>query len=137
MGDLNLKGTLNLAGALTLKASGGKVTVGGKAALVVQPPTGKHGNAAAPVPQPPPAPINTGLPVVAFMSFNQTVKVGNNAIITMGMVMQGEPRLWPGMVLPSTNNTGVTINRLFINVEGDTAVIFPSGGSATLDQSGQ
>lgn len=142
LGDLNLKGTLNLTGVLKLNPSGGKVLVGGKEALVV---LGlaqgkKHGDAAAPVVQPPPpaAPINMGLDVVVFVSFNQTVKAGNAAIVTQGMAMQGSPaQIWPGMVQPSTNNSTVKINHLAVNVQGDTAVVFPSGGSATLNTSGQ
>ncbi len=142
MGDLNLKGMLNLKGVLKLNPSGGKVLVGGVEALVVQPLTGKHGSAAAPVIQPPPpaAPLNPGTDVVVFVSFNQTVTAGSAgaAIVTQGMVMQGNPpRVWPGMVQPSTNNTKVKINNLFVNVKNDMAVIFPSGGTATLDTSGQ
>ena len=138
MGDLNLKGTLNLLGTLKLNPSGGKVLVDGKEALVVLAPTEAHGKAAAPVPQPPPAPINTGLPVVVFMSFNQTVTANGVAIVTQGMALQGSSaRPWPGMVQPSTNNPTVKINNIAINVVNDMAVIFPSGGTATLDASGQ
>lgn len=140
MADLKLKGTLNLKGVLALKAPGGKVLVGGRPALVVLPLGQKHGDAAAPVVQPPPPakPIDTGLDVVVFVSFNQTVTAGGKAIVTQGMVMQGKPApVWPGMVQPSTGNTTVTINNLAVNVEGDSAVIFPSGGSATLSTSGQ
>ncbi len=140
MGDLKLKGMLNLKGLLKLNPSGGKVLVGGKPALVVLPLGQKHGDAAAPVIQPPPpaTPIDTGLDVVVFVSFNQTVTAGGKAIVTQGMVMQGKPSpVWPGMVQPSTNNPTVKINNLAVNVEGDMAVVFPSGGTATLSTSGQ
>jgi len=142
VGDLNLKGTLNLKGVLRLNPSGGKVLVGGKEALVVLPLGQKHGDAAAPVIQPPPpaAPINPGVGVVVFVSFNQTVTAGGVAMVTQGMVMQGNPAPpppWPGMVQPSTNNPTVKINNIAINVQGDMAVIFPSGGTATLNTSGQ
>ena len=140
MGDLKLKGTLNLKGLLKLNPSGGKVLVGGKPALVVLPIGQKHGDAVAPVIQPPPpaTPLDDGLDVVVFVSFNQTVKAGDKAIVTQGMVMQGNKlRAWPGMVQPSTNNLNVKINSIAVNVEGDMAVIFPSGGTATLSKSGQ
>ena len=140
MGDLNLKGTLNLSGVLKLNPTGGKVLVGGKAALVVLAIGQKHGDAAAPVIQPPPPapPLDEGLDVVVFVSFNQTVKAGDKAIVTQGMVMQGTKlRAWPGMVQPSTNNPTVKINNVAVNIEGDMAVIFPSGGTATLSKSGQ
>jgi hypothetical protein len=140
VGDLNLKGMLNLKGLLKLNPSGGKVLVGGKEALVVLPPSQKHGDAAAPVIQPPPpaAPINPGVGVVVFVSFNQTVTAGGKAIVTQGMVMQGNPPpVWPGMVQPSTNNPTVKINNIAINVQNDMTVIFPSGGTATLSTSGQ
>ncbi len=142
MGDLKLKGMLNLKGMLKLNPSGGKVLVGGVEALVVLPLTGKHGSAAAPVIQPPPpaSPLNPGVDVVVFVSLNQTVTAGsaNAAIVTQGMVMQGNPpRIWPGMVQPSTGNPTVKINGLAANVKGDMAVIFPSGGTASLSESGQ
>ena len=138
MGDLNLKGTLNLAGMLTLNPSGGKVLVNGVEALVVLQPGGKHGDA-PPVllPPPPAAPADNGTGVVVISSFNQTVKAGAAAIVTQGMVMQGNGSIWPGMVLPSVGNATVTINRLHINVKGDQAAIFPSGGMASLSTSGQ
>lgn len=144
MGDLNLKGMLNLKGVLKLNPSGGKVLIGGKEALVVLPqaPPNKHGSAAAPVVQPPPpaAPIDSGLGVVVFLSFNQTVTAGaaGAALVTQGMVLQGgAARPWPGMVQPSTNNPNVKVNQMAVNVVGDMAVVFPSGGTATLDTSGQ
>lgn len=142
MGDLNLKGMLNLKGVLKLNPSGGKVLVDGKEALVVLPqsPPNKHGSGTAPVIQPPPpaAPLDSGLDVVVFVSFNQTVTAGGVAIVTQGMALQGSTaRPWPGMVQPSTNNPTVKINNIAINVVNDMAVIFPSGGTATLSTSGQ
>ncbi|HEX8290630.1 MAG TPA: hypothetical protein VF570_02665 [Pyrinomonadaceae bacterium] len=140
MGDLNLKGVLGLKGVLKLNPSGGRVLVGGKEALVVLPIGQKHGDAAAPVIQPPPpaAPLDEGLDVVVFVSLNQTVQAGDKAIVTQGMVMQGTKlRAWPGMVQPSTNNPTVKINGIAINVQNDMAIIFPSGGTATLGTSGQ
>ena len=136
MGDLKLKGTLNLKGNLTLKD---KVLVEGEEALVVLQPGKKHGDAGAPVilPPPPAAPIDQGTPVVIIVSLNQTVKAKDKVIVTMGMVMQGNTSIWPGMVLPSTKNSGVTINFIPINVKGDQAIIFPSGGSANFSESGQ
>lgn len=139
MGDLILKGTLNLGGVLKLNPSGGKVKVGGSEALVVlKLREGPHGQA-PPVIQPPPpgAPVDDGPDVVVFLSFNQTVKAGDKAIVTQGMVMQGKIPLWPGMVLPSSGNSTVKVNGMAINVQNDKAVIFPSGGSATLSTSGQ
>jgi hypothetical protein len=70
-------------------------------------------------------------------SFNKTVKVGARPLVTQGLVLQGRASgpIWPGMVLPSQGNTGptaVTVNNLPINVLGDQAVIFPSGGTAAL-----
>jgi hypothetical protein len=140
VGDLNLKGVLGLKGVLKLNPSGGRVLVGGKEALVVLPIGQKHGDAAAPVIQPPPpaAPLDEGLDVVVFVSLNQTVQAGDKAIVTQGMVMQGTKlRAWPGMVQPSTNNPTVKINGIAINVQNDMAIIFPSGGTATLGTSGQ
>ncbi len=81
-----------------------------------------------------------GTKVWVIHSFNKTVKVGSKSLVTMGIAMQGNTPMWPGMVLPSTANpppNGVTVNMLPVNVEGDKAVIFPSGASATLDTSGQ
>lgn len=142
MGDLKLKGTLNLLGVLKLNPAGGKLLVGGKEALVVLPLTGTHGKAAPPVllPPPPAKPLNEGVDVVVFVSLNQTVTVGsaNAAVVTQGMLMQGNPpRVWPGMVQPSTNNATVKINHIAVNVQGDMGVVFPSGGTATLNTSGQ
>jgi hypothetical protein len=138
--DLKLEGILDLSGMLTLQPSGGKVLVGGAEALVVLPIGSKppHGSAPPVIQPPPPAgPLDATPGVVIISSLNQTVKAGQNAIVTMGMVMQGDMSLWPGMVLPSTVNSTVTINQIAINVKGDKAIIFPSGGSASFNESGQ
>jgi hypothetical protein len=135
VGDLNLKGMLNLKGLLTL---GDKVLVGGEEALVVLQPGQKHGEAPPVILPPPPAsPVDVGTGVVIIVSLNQTVKAKDKVIVTQGMAMQGNTSMWPGMVLPSTKNSGVTINFIPINVKGDQAVIFPSGGSASFNTSGQ
>ena len=39
--------------------------------------------------------------------------------------------------MPSSANPTVTINHIPINVVNDMAMIFPSGGSATFNASGQ
>lgn len=141
MADLVLKGTLELHGLLTLKASGGKVKVQADEVLVELPPAPGNKHGSAPIvnlPPPPAGPINTGMDVVVFNSFNKTVMAGNKAIVAMGLVLQGLPPMWPGMLLPSQKNSSVTINQLKINVKGDQAIIFPSGGTANLtDNSGQ
>jgi hypothetical protein len=139
MGDLTLNGRLNLAGSLTLKD---KVLVETAEALVELTPTPGQGHGQAPpvnLPPPPVGPADPGLDVTIVNSFNKTVKAGTKPIVALGMVMQGDlsPPLWPGMVLLSTVNTTVTINHVAINVVGDSAVIFPSGGSASLSTSGQ
>ena len=140
MGELKLSGNLNLMGNLTLKDT---VLVDGKKALVeLTPGDSPHGSSApiVMIPPPPAGPTNVGMTVWVINSFNKTVKAGTKPIVTMGIAMQGNPAQWPGMVLPSTNNpppNGVKVNMLPINVEGDKAIIFPSGGSAALDTSGQ
>jgi hypothetical protein len=138
MGDLILKGRLNLVGRLNLKD---KVLIGDskKEALVerIAPSDPPHSSSAPPVTQPP---GDNGKNVWVINSFNKTVTAKGIAIVSTGLAMQGNTAIWPGMVLPSTNNppgNGVTINHLAINVQGDTAIIFPSGGSASLDTSGQ
>jgi len=135
MGDLILKDNLVLVGTLNLDA---RVLVGANEALVELLPSGSHGNAPAPVPQPPPpaGPAPVGVKVVVLNSFNKTVTAKNKAIVTMGIAMQGNPPLWPGMVSPATNST-VMINGLPAAVVGDKAIIFPSGASAPLTTSGQ
>lgn len=138
MGNLILKGRLNLKGNLTLKD---KVLVDSAEALVelIAPTDPNHGTAPPVILPPPPAsPLPVGTGVWVINSFNKTVKAGNKAIVTLGMVMQGNPPTWPGMVLPSQGNTGpVTINFIPINVVNDQAVILPSGGTAALSSSGQ
>jgi hypothetical protein len=135
MSEIKLNGPLNLMGMLKLKS---KVLVGGKEALVE---TDASGTAPGPVliPPPPSPPSDPAVTVRMVKSFNSTVTATSNdkAIVTLGFVMQGT---WPGMVLPSSNNTApsdVKINRVAINVKDDSAVIFPSGVSVTLDKSGQ
>jgi hypothetical protein len=136
MGDINLVGPLDLMGTLTLKD---KVLIDGAEALVV---ANQIGNGAAPVilPPPPASPLDTGLKVSVLVSFNLTVMAASKALVAQGMLMQGNTPMWPGMVLPSTNNTGssaVKANGLPINVVNDQGVVFPSGGTATFDKSGQ
>ncbi|HKQ72632.1 MAG TPA: hypothetical protein VJ810_02815 [Blastocatellia bacterium] len=140
MGDLVLKGKLDLRGLLTLKASGGKVKVSANEVLVELTPGQTHGTAAPPVilPPPPATPTDIGTGAVIINSLNKTVKVGTKAIVTQGMLMQGNTPTWPGMALPSQQNTGpVTINNIPINVVGDQGVVLPSGGTATFNSSGQ
>lgn len=146
MADLTLKGILNLKGILTLKGdSGGKVLIGdaGLEALVeVIPPTDPaQCTSASPViiPPPPAPPIPPDPNVWIVTSFNKTVKAGVRNLITQGMAMQagnGVP-MWPGMVMPSSGNSTVTVNNIPVNVVNDTAVIFPSGGTASFASSGQ
>lgn len=144
MADLTLKGTLNLMGNLTLKGDGGKVNIEGSEVLVeVQPTDPAQCSSAPPVilPPPPASPIPPQTTVRILNSFNKTVKAGTQNIVALGMAMQdgGGPfsPLWPGMVLPSIGNSTVTINHIPINVQNDKAIIFPSGGSAAFDVSGQ
>ena len=140
MKNLNLKGPLNLMGNLTLTPpSQGKVIVNNQEALVVMMPAppAHHGTAPSVIQPPPPAiPADAGTDVWVINSLNQTVRIGQRAIVTQGFVIQGNVPTWPGMVLPSQINTGptaVTINRISINVLGDQASIFPSGGIALLN----
>jgi hypothetical protein len=72
-------------------------------------------------------------------SFNQTVKAGTKNLVAQGMAMQGQSGapMWPGMVLPSTGNPTVTVNSIPVNVVNDSAAIFPSGGMASFNSSGQ
>ena len=141
MADLTLKGTLNLMGNLTLKGdSGGKVKVNG-VEILVEVPAGTmpaQGNAPPVILPPPPASPSDPAPFVDVVnSFNRTVMVGSKPAVALGMVMQGSSPTWPGMVQPSSVNATVTINHVAINVVGDMATIFPSGGSATFSGSGQ
>ncbi|MFM2119490.1 MAG: hypothetical protein RL722_958, partial [Pseudomonadota bacterium] len=88
---------------------------------------------------PPPAPVAPQPTVWIINSFNKTVKVRTSMprnLVALGMVMQGQSGApWPGMMLPGSAT--VTINGLPVNVVGDQAVIFPSGGSASFNVSGQ
>jgi hypothetical protein len=142
MADLLLANQLNLKGNLKLVASsGGLLKVNGVEALV-EVPRGQagqsHGLAPAPVPIPPPpaAPLEPGLDVWIFKSFNATVTINDKKIITQGMCAQGDPgkASWPGMVQQSLNNPGVKINGIPINVRGDMGVILPTGAPVFFDQ---
>jgi hypothetical protein len=139
LGDLVLDGMLDFSGNLTLEADGGKVKVGALEVLVELAPDKSHGMAPPVIMPPPPAsPADSGTKVVIINSLNKTVKTGKGPIVTMGMAMQGSSPMWPGMVLPSMGNTGmVSVNHLAMNVVGDQAIIFPSGGMANFDTSGQ
>lgn len=149
MAGLALNGPLNLTGTnLTLKAPGGTVTANGEAVLVqANPPNDPpHCTTAPPVilPPPPSPPLDELTNVWVLNSFNQMVRVGAKPMVALGMAMQGGKSagmpMWPGMVQPSTHNTGakaVTINQVPANVVNDRAVIFPTGAPATLSSSGQ
>jgi hypothetical protein len=138
MGDLNLKGRLNLMGTLTLKGSGGMVKVDDKEVLVQIMTTDPPQCTAAPpvIMPPPPAGPSDPAPLVRIInSFNQRVKAGSKNIVNGGMVIQGATPSWPGMMMPGAAQ--VTINFLPVNVVGDKATIFPSGGTAVFTVSGQ
>jgi hypothetical protein len=145
MADLILKGVLNFKGMLTLKgSSGGKVKVGPSQleALVEALPTDPPQCSSAPpviLPPPPAAPTQPQPTVWIVSSFNQTVKAGMKNVVAQGMAMQGlsGAPMWPGMVLTSTGNPTVKINGVAVNVVNDVASIFPSGGMATFNVSGQ
>jgi hypothetical protein len=137
-GLLNLKGTLKLAGG-----SGGKVKVDANEVLV-EASKGQAGAAhgqGAPVilPPPPASPIDTGVDVWIYKSFNATVTAGGKNIVTLGMCAQGNPgtATWPGMVQPSMLNPTVTINFIPINVVGDMGLTLPTGAPVTFSSSGQ
>lgn len=138
MGEINLKGTLSLVGSLDLKD---KVLVEGVEALVElpAPASSPHSSGAPPVnlPPPPAGPADPGPKVWVVTSFNKTVTANGKAIVTQGMTMQGNGAIWPGMVLPSQNNSTVKANQLAICVKQDKAVTLPSGGQVTLTESGQ
>jgi hypothetical protein len=138
MADLVLGGNLTLMGNLNLVGDGGKVLIGSAEVLVegTSPTNGAQGTSPAPVIQPPPpaSPLDPGTSVYLVSSFNKTVKANDKAIVALGIVLQGNTPMWPGMMLPSTNNTEiVTIAGVPANVKNDQATIFPSGGVATFD----
>lgn len=132
MADLLLTGPLDFHGVLTLQPDGGKVIAGGLEVLVEQ------ATGIAPpfiFPPPPSGPIDNGQGVEIISSLNQTVKAGPKAIVTQGMCLQGDRKTWPGFVLPGSGN--VTVNQIPMNVLNEQAVIFPSGGTAQFNNSGQ
>ena len=146
MTDLLLTGMLNLTGSLKLAANNGKVMAAGKEILVVVGLTGSSQGNGIPVilpPPPAPKPLDDGAEVRIIKSFNDSVMVntsnGYKHAVALGLTMQGDVlKCWPGMILPSTNNTTmVTINRIAINVKDDTAVTLPNGGTVTFNVSGQ
>lgn len=134
-GMLNLKGNLKLAGDL-VKANNLEVLVVGQRGSG---PT--HGNAPAPVPIPPPpaTPLDPGVGVWIFQSFNSTVTADGKKVVTQGMCAQGDPNkaTWPGMVQPSIGNPGVKIDNIPINVKNDMGIILPTGAPVTFNQHGQ
>jgi hypothetical protein len=142
MADLVLKGMLNLKGTLTLEPpAGGKVMVGSVEALVEVTPSDQPQCSSAPpviLPPPPLSPLQPQPSVWIINSFNKQIKAKTKNIVALGMVMQGQPGgpVWPGMLMPSANLT-VKANSVAINVVNDMASIFPSGGMATFDKSGQ
>ena len=134
MTDLILSGTLDLSGSLKLSGDGGRVKVDGDEVLVV----GASGTGVPVVqPSPPTGPLDQGEKVNVNVSFNQLVTIGDKPAIAQGISMQGNTQIWPGMVLPSSTNSKVTIAGIPINVKGDRAVTLPNGGSAQLTESGQ
>ncbi len=138
-----MSGQLNLAGSLKLAAAGGKVKAGEDAVLVEVGITGSKQGSGIPVIQPPPpaGPIDSGTDAKVTKSFNSsvTVKVSSTylPVVALGVTCQGNTSIWPGMVLPSTKNAGVAINRVPVNVVGDTAITLPNGGTVQFDASGQ
>jgi uncharacterized Zn-binding protein involved in type VI secretion len=143
MGDLILKGDpgiLVLNGSLKLVgADGGKVLAGSITVfeVLVENSDKNHSTTAPPVLLPPQAPVDDGQSVSIIKSFNSSVKANGKPIVTMGTTAQGNSKTWPGMVLPSSNNSTVQINYIPINVVGDMSITLPNGGSTTLDPSGQ
>ena len=139
MADLELNGPLDLMGTIDLVADGGgTVLVNGAAALV----EGATGSDGVPVilPTPPASPIDTGTTVECVKSLGAGITASGKTVVTTGMIVQGASKSWPGMITPSTGNTGphvVTANAVPINVEGDKAVVFPNGGSASFTSNGQ
>ena len=139
MSDLLLSGKLNLSGVLKLAGDPGKVMVENLEALVEQTPGNAHGQGAPVIiPTPPAGPIDPGPNATIFKSFNSTVTIDNQAVVAMGLHLQGDTSAWPGMVQPSVGNTvAVTINNLAINVQNDTGITLPSGGTVKYATSGQ
>lgn len=144
MADLILSGTLELSGSLYLAGSdGGKVKVDDSEVVVEKsslkdPP---QGNAPGPVPIPPPpsSPSDPGIGIWIINSFNKTVKAGGKCIVTQGVCVQGTAgkAAWPGVAQPSLKNAKVTVNRIPVNVKDDMCIIFPTGASVPIDNSGQ
>jgi hypothetical protein len=139
MADLLLSGMLNIKGSLNLVADGGAVKANNLEALVeVQ--RGQagqaHGQAPVPIPPPPASPSDPGLDVWIFKSFNSTVTAGGKNIIAQGMCAQGNPgqASWPGMVQRSTNNPGIWINNIPMNVKGDMGTILPTGAPVSFTE---
>lgn len=138
MGDLVLSGELNFLGMLDLKGDGGKVKVDGNEILVKQTPGNAHGKGVPVILPPPPAgPLDTGADATIIVSFNATITINGEHAVTMGVHMQGDIPTWPGMVLPSSNNSGVKANHIPMNVQNDTGITLPNGGTVTYDTSGQ
>jgi hypothetical protein len=132
MANLELVGPLTLVGTLDLVGGGGgKVLVGGAEALVEN-----AEGMGVPVLLPPNAPADAGTKAVCLRSLGSpTMTAGGKTVVTTGLVLQGNSKTWPGMLLPSTANTGptaVTANGLPVNVLGDRATVFPNGGSANF-----
>lgn len=138
MSDLELGGQLKLVGLLDLKGDGGKVTIDGNEILIKMPPGSPHGKGAPVIlPPPPVGPIDAGPDATIFISFNATITIDGEVAVAMGLHLQGDIPMWPGMVLPSSNNSGVKANGLPINVQNDTGITLPNGGTVTYDTSGQ
>lgn len=134
MADLNLRGTLKFVGSLDLGASGGKVKVEGKEALVV----GATGTGTPILLPPPPAqPTDPGTGVQVMSSSNQTVKAkGKPIVVTGSEVMQGNVPTWPGRVLPGAAT--VQVNGIAMSLVNDQAAIdVQPSPPAIITESGQ
>lgn len=137
MADLILKGSLNLTGKLDLASTdGGKIKVDDNEVLVATSDK-PYNNSGTPVPLPPNAPVDTGINVYLKKTFNSDVTANGVAIVTMGIIAQGNTPTWPGLVLPSINNLTVRISTVQINVVNDKSVTLPNGGMTILDISNQ